>query len=107
LCGSYFGKGVAELQFGLLDDAVRPSRRAAGEDNLRIIPICLLGLAARLQGDHVGDWRRYVETINSSHRRGFLLGVSLTLVLQGGSGSPRRQARAVHDHGNGSSTAER
>ena len=87
LGGSYVGKGVAELHLRLLDDAVRTltegerAFREAGEDNLRFIPIGLLGLAARLQGDHAGAWRRYAEVLNSSHRRGFLLGVSLALVF--------------------------
>ena len=86
LGGSYVGKGVAELHLRLLDDAVRTLEegerafREAGADDFRFIPICLLGLAARLQGDHAGAWRRYVETLNSSHRRGFLLGVSLALM---------------------------
>jgi hypothetical protein len=86
LGGSYVGKGVAELHLRLLDDAVRTFEeaerafRAAGEDDLRFMPICLLGLTARLQGDHAGAWRRYSEALNSSHRGGFLLGMSLTLV---------------------------
>jgi predicted ATPase/class 3 adenylate cyclase len=86
LGGSYVGKGVAELHMRLLDDAVRTLKegerafREAGEDDLRFVPIALLGLAARFRGDHVGAWRRYAEALNSSHRRGFLLGVSLTLV---------------------------
>ncbi len=81
LGGSYVGKGVAELHLRLLDDAVRTFKEGsehsgvAGEDNLRIIP----HLPAWPR-DHVGDWRRYCETINSSHRRVFLLGVSLALV---------------------------
>jgi hypothetical protein len=82
---SYVGKGVAELHLRLLDDAVRTLEEAerafreAGEDNLRLTPICLLGLTARLQGDHAGAWGRYGEALNSSHRRGFLLGISLAL----------------------------
>ncbi len=86
LGGSYVGKGVAELHLRLLDDAERTLKEAeqafrdAGEDNLRFIPICLLGLAARVGGDHAGAWRRYAEALNSSHRRGFLIGVSLSLV---------------------------
>jgi hypothetical protein len=74
-----------ELHLRLLDDAVRTLEEAerafreAGEDNLRFMPICLLGLTARLQGDHAGAWGRYVEALNSSHRRSFLLGISLTL----------------------------
>jgi hypothetical protein len=83
--GSYIGKGVAELHLRLLDDAVRTFEEAegvfreAGEDNLGPMPICLLGLTARLQGDHAGAWRRCREALNSSHRRDFLLGMSLTL----------------------------
>ena len=86
LGGSYVGKGVAELHLRLLEDAVRTFEeaerafRAAGEDNMRFMPICLLGLTARLQGDHASAWRRYREALNSSHRSVFLLGMSLTLV---------------------------
>jgi predicted ATPase/class 3 adenylate cyclase len=86
LGGSYVGKGVAELHLRLLDDAVETFKEAerafreAGEDDFRLIPICMLGMAARLQGDHARAWRRYVETIKSAHRTSFLLGVSLALV---------------------------
>jgi predicted ATPase/class 3 adenylate cyclase len=86
LGGSFVGKGVAELHLRLLDDAVKTlvegerAFREAGEDDFRLIPICMLGLAARLQGDHAGAWRRYVETINSAHRTSFLLGISMALV---------------------------
>jgi predicted ATPase/class 3 adenylate cyclase len=87
LGGSYVGKGVAELHLRLLDDAVRTLEegerafREGGEDNLRFIPICLLGVAARLQGDHTGAWRRFAEALNSSHRRDFPLGISVALVF--------------------------
>jgi hypothetical protein len=37
-------------------------------------------LAARLHGDHVSAWRRYVETISSSHGTNFLLGINMALV---------------------------
>ena len=86
LGGSYVGKGVAELHMRLLDDAVTTfmegerAFREAGEDDLRFVPIALLGLAARLKGDHVGAWRRYAEALNSSLRGGFLIGVNLALV---------------------------
>jgi predicted ATPase/class 3 adenylate cyclase len=86
LGGSYVGKGVAELHLRLLDDAVRTFEeaerafRAAGEDDFALIPLCMLGLAARLQEDHAGASRRYSDALNSSHRGGFLLGMSLTLV---------------------------
>ncbi|MDF2746963.1 MAG: hypothetical protein K0S98_1248, partial [Propionibacteriaceae bacterium] len=86
LGGSYVGKGVAELHLRLLDDAVRTlaegerALRESGEDNLRSVPICLLGLAARLQGDHASAWPRYAEALKSSHRRDFPLGVNLALV---------------------------
>jgi predicted ATPase/class 3 adenylate cyclase len=86
LGGSYVGKGVAELHLRLLDDAVNTlaeaesAFREAGEDDFRLIPFCLLGLAARLHGDHVSAWRRYVETISSSHGTNFLLGINMALV---------------------------
>jgi hypothetical protein len=85
LGGSYVGKGVAELHLCLLENAVNTLEdgqsvfREAGEDNLRFMPICLLGLTARLQGDHSGAWRRYGDALDASHNRGFLLGISLTL----------------------------
>ena len=86
LGGSYVGRGVAELHLRLLDDAVRTFEeaerafRAAGEDDFAVIPLCMLGLAARLQEDHAGASRRYSEALNSSHRGRFLLGMSLTLL---------------------------
>ena len=86
LGGSYVGKGVAELNLRLLDDAVRTleeGERAfqeAGEDDFRLIPFGMLGMAARLQGDNAGAWRRYGEALSSSHRRSFRLGISLTLL---------------------------
>jgi predicted ATPase/class 3 adenylate cyclase len=86
LGGSYVGKGVAELHLRLLDEAVNTlaeaesAFREAGEDDFRLIPFCLLGLAARLHGDHVSAWRRYVETISSSHGTNFLLGINMALV---------------------------
>jgi hypothetical protein len=77
---------VAELHLRLLDDAVNTlaeaesAFREAGADDFQLIPCCLLGMAARLRGDRASAWRSYVETISSSHRTNFLLGISIALV---------------------------
>ena len=107
LGGSYAGKGVAELHLRLLDDAVRTFKEGsehsgvAGEDNLRIIP-------------HLPAWPRDHVRLATLLRddqlvasQGFPAWGEPGAGVRGGSGSPRRQARASHDHGNGSSTTER
>jgi non-specific serine/threonine protein kinase len=100
--GSLVGLGVVQMRLGRLDEAVRNLEEAerhfreAGEDDFHFIPVGLLGLAARLQGDLPSARRRYAEVLGSSHRAGRQLGIGMGLQFLGDlalhEGQPERAA---------------
>jgi hypothetical protein len=75
------------MRLGRLDDAVRSLEEAerrlreAGDDDFHFVPIGMLGLVARLQGDLASARRRYVEVLDSSHQAGRRLGINMALDL--------------------------
>jgi hypothetical protein len=112
LCGSYVGEGAAELHLRLLDDAGRtfkegrehsgrPARTISGS-----FPSACL--ASRLGFREITSATGDAMSRRSTRR---IAGVSYLgepgAGVHAGSGYPRSQARAGHDHANGSRTAER
>jgi predicted ATPase len=86
MSGSLVGLGVVQMRLGRLDDAVSNLEEAeqhvreAGEDDFHFVPIGMLGMVARLQGDLATARRRYAEILGPSHQAGRQLGINLALV---------------------------
>ena len=87
ISGSLVGLGVVQMRLGRLDDAVRSLEEAerhareTGDDDFHFVPVGLLGLVARLQGDLAGARRRYAEILSRSHQAGGRLGTTMALGL--------------------------
>jgi predicted ATPase/class 3 adenylate cyclase len=85
--GSLVGLGVVQMRLGRLPDAVSSLEEAeqhlreAGADDFHFVPIGMLGLVARLQGDLAGARRSYAEVLGRSHQAGRQLGISMALDL--------------------------
>ena len=85
--GSLVGLGVVQMRLGRLDDAVSSLEEAeqhlreAGDDDFHFIPIGMLGLVARLQGDLAAARRRYAKILGRSHQAGRQLGINMALDL--------------------------
>ena len=87
ISGSLVGLGVVQIRLGRLDDAVSSLEEAeqhlreAGDDDFHFVPIGMLGLVARLQGDLATARRRYAEILGPSHQAGRQLGINMALGL--------------------------
>ena len=85
--GSLVGLGVVQMRLGRFDDAVTSLEEAeqylreAGDDDFHFVPIGILGLVARLQGDLAVARRRYAEVLGPSHQAGRPLGINMALDL--------------------------
>jgi tetratricopeptide (TPR) repeat protein len=85
--GSLVGLGVVQMRLGRLEDAVSSLEEAeqhlreAGDDDFHFVPIGMLGVVARLQGDLAAARRRYFEVLGRSHQAGRQLGINMALGL--------------------------
>jgi tetratricopeptide (TPR) repeat protein len=85
--GSLVGLGVVQMRLGRLDDAVSSLEgaeqhlREGGDDDFHFVPLGMLGLVARLQGDLASARRSYAEVLRSSHQAGRRLGTNMALEL--------------------------
>jgi predicted ATPase/class 3 adenylate cyclase len=83
--GSLGGLGLVQMRLGRLDAAAGTLEEAerhfreAGDEDFYFVPVALLGLVARLQGDLATARRRYAEILGPSHRAGRQLGMNIAL----------------------------